>query len=92
MGAMAIMSYWGAKQKKVILNKKRKGFEMKLVRVLLLVVVTLVPITSVGWAGSALNEILSSGKLLAGTTGDFNPFSIRDAATNKYQGYVKLQF
>ncbi|MEE2775062.1 MAG: transporter substrate-binding domain-containing protein [Pseudomonadota bacterium] len=60
---------------------------MKLVRVLLLVVVTLVPITSVGWAGSALNEILSSGKLLAGTTGDFNPFSIRDAATNKYQGY-----
>mgnify|MGYP001477663573 FL=1 len=38
-------------------------------------------------AQSALNEILSSGTLKAGTTGDFNPFSVRDPATNKYKGY-----
>ena len=38
-------------------------------------------------ADSVLNEILSSGKLKAGTTGDFNPFSVRDTATNKYKGY-----
>ena len=36
---------------------------MKLVKVLLLALVTMVPITGVGWAGSALNDILSSGKL-----------------------------
>ena len=38
-------------------------------------------------AESALNEILSTGTLKAGTTGDFNPFSTRDPATNKYKGY-----
>lgn len=38
-------------------------------------------------AQSALNEILSEGKLKVGTTGDWNPMSVRDPATNSYQGY-----
>lgn len=38
-------------------------------------------------AQSALNEILSSGVLKVGTTGDWNPMSVRDPATNSYKGY-----
>lgn len=38
-------------------------------------------------AQSALNDILSSGTLKVGTTGDWNPMSVRDTATNAYVGY-----
>ena len=35
-------------------------------------------------AQSALSEILSGGVLKVGTTGDWNPMSMRDIATNTY--------
>jgi len=38
-------------------------------------------------ADSVLDDILSAGKLKVGTTGDWNPMSIKDPATNTYQGY-----
>ncbi|MDA8747852.1 transporter substrate-binding domain-containing protein [Litoreibacter sp.] len=38
-------------------------------------------------AQSALNDILSGGVLKVGTTGDWNPMSVRDPATNSYVGY-----
>ncbi|WP_299566087.1 transporter substrate-binding domain-containing protein [uncultured Sulfitobacter sp.] len=38
-------------------------------------------------AQSALNDVLSSGTLKVGTTGDWNPMSVRDPATNSYVGY-----
>lgn len=38
-------------------------------------------------AQSALNDILSEGVLKVGTTGDWNPMSVRDTATNQYVGY-----
>lgn len=38
-------------------------------------------------AQSALQEILSEGVLKVGTTGDWNPMSVRDPATNTYKGY-----
>lgn len=38
-------------------------------------------------AQSALNEILSGGVLKVGTTGDWNPMSVRDPATNSYVGF-----
>ncbi|MEO9820333.1 MAG: transporter substrate-binding domain-containing protein [Paracoccaceae bacterium] len=38
-------------------------------------------------AQSALNEILDSGVLKFGTTGDWNPMSVRDPASNSYKGY-----
>jgi cyclohexadienyl dehydratase len=38
-------------------------------------------------AQSALNDILSSGVLKVGTTGDWNPMTMRDVATNSYTGY-----
>lgn len=37
--------------------------------------------------GSRLARILESGTLRVGTTGDFNPMSFRDPATNTYSGY-----
>ena len=38
-------------------------------------------------AQSALNEILNEGVLKVGTTGDWNPMSVRDPATNSYKGF-----
>lgn len=38
-------------------------------------------------AQSALNDILSSGVLKVGTTGDWNPMTMKDPATNTYKGY-----
>lgn len=38
-------------------------------------------------AQSALNDILSTGVLKVGTTGDWNPMSVRDPATNSYKGF-----
>ena len=38
-------------------------------------------------AQSALNDILSNGVLKVGTTGDWNPMSVRDPATEGYKGY-----
>lgn len=38
-------------------------------------------------AQSALQEILSEGVLKVGTTGDWNPMTMKDPATNSYTGY-----
>ena len=43
--------------------------------------------TGAAQAQSALNEILDSGVLKVGTTGDWNPMSLRDPATNSYKGF-----
>jgi cyclohexadienyl dehydratase len=60
---------------------------MRLIKILAFSAFALLSVNSIALSASALNEILSSGKLKAGTTGDFNPFSTRDPATNKYKGY-----
>ena len=38
-------------------------------------------------ADSNLDKILSSGVLKVGTTGDWDPMTIKDPATNKYKGF-----
>jgi cyclohexadienyl dehydratase len=38
-------------------------------------------------AQSALNQILDGGVLKVGTTGDWNPMTVKDPATNTYKGY-----
>ncbi|MEP0963870.1 MAG: transporter substrate-binding domain-containing protein [Roseobacter sp.] len=38
-------------------------------------------------AQSALNDILDSGVLKVGTTGDWNPMTVRDPASNSYKGF-----
>ncbi|WP_282153088.1 transporter substrate-binding domain-containing protein [Ruegeria atlantica] len=44
-------------------------------------------LTGAANAQSALNDILNNGVLKVGTTGDWNPMSVRDPATNAYKGY-----
>ena len=44
-------------------------------------------LASTASAQSALNEILSGGVLKVGTTGDWNPMSVKDPATNSYKGF-----
>ena len=60
---------------------------MNFLRVFFISLMSIVLVVGGASAESALNQILSSGKLKAGTTGDFNPFTVRDPATNKYKGY-----
>jgi len=38
-------------------------------------------------ADSALNDILSNGTLKVGTTGDWDPMTVKEVATNSYKGY-----
>ena len=38
-------------------------------------------------AASVLNEILADGVLKVGTTGDWNPMTMKDTTTNSYTGY-----
>jgi cyclohexadienyl dehydratase len=49
--------------------------------------VALMGTTFAASAQSALTEILSSGTLKVGTTGDWDPMTLRDPATNSYKGY-----
>ena len=43
--------------------------------------------SSISLAKSRLNVILETGELRVGTTGDWNPMSIKDPATNEYIGF-----
>ena len=38
-------------------------------------------------ADSKLDQILASGELKVGTTGDWDPMTMKDPATNKYKGF-----
>ena len=38
-------------------------------------------------AESNLDKILSTGVLKVGTTGDWDPMTVKDPATNKYKGF-----
>ena len=38
-------------------------------------------------AESRLNKILKSGELRVGTTGDWDPMSMKDPGTNQYKGF-----
>jgi cyclohexadienyl dehydratase len=48
---------------------------------------TLLAEPSVAQNKSRLQTILERGTLRVGTTGDFNPMSVRDPATNRYRGF-----
>ena len=60
---------------------------MKLIKAAVALLALSVSSTGVVSAESVLKEILESGTLKVGTTGDFNPMSVRDPATNSYKGY-----
>jgi cyclohexadienyl dehydratase len=58
---------------------------MDMKKILLVVLLALLPFSLN--AESQLNKILSSGELKVGTTGDWDPMSMKDPATNKYVGF-----
>ncbi|MGR5212955.1 transporter substrate-binding domain-containing protein [Vibrio rotiferianus] len=47
----------------------------------------LLTVTQFAYAESRLHEILDSGVLRVGTTGDWNPMTMKDPATNSYRGF-----
>lgn len=49
--------------------------------------VLLVGLQTTASAQSALEQILDSGTLKVGTTGDWNPMTLKDPATNSYKGF-----
>lgn len=59
---------------------------MKLVKIAFAAAL-LLSATAQSHAQSALQDVLNSGKLLVGTTGDWNPMTMKDPATNTYTGY-----
>jgi cyclohexadienyl dehydratase len=54
-------------------------------KLLLVVLLALLPFSLN--AESKLSQILSSGELKVGTTGDWDPMTMKDPATNKYKGF-----
>jgi len=54
-------------------------------KILLIILLAILPFSLN--AESKLNQILSSGELRVGTTGDWDPMTMKDPATNKYKGF-----
>ena len=54
-------------------------------KIILVVLLALLPFSLN--AESQLQKILSSGELKVGTTGDWDPMSMKDPTTNKYVGF-----
>jgi len=59
---------------------------MRLLKILT-AVMTILTIAAPAQAASVLEDILSGGVLKVGTTGDWNPMTMRDPKTNSYTGY-----
>ena len=53
----------------------------------ILVILSLLFFTTILNAETKLQKILSNGELRVGTTGDWDPMSMKDPATNKYVGF-----
>jgi cyclohexadienyl dehydratase len=68
---------------------KQEGV-MQLKRTIIVCIAALSALAAAGAAAqdkSRLHQILERGTLRVGTTGDFNPMSIRDPASNSFKGY-----
>jgi cyclohexadienyl dehydratase len=59
------------------------------IQLFLVIAVALIAISSqaADQAESRLHQILKAGELKVGTTGDWNPMSVRDPASNSYKGF-----
>ncbi len=60
---------------------------MKKACIFILFLTTSILVSSNAISESRLNTILDSGKLRVGTTGDWNPMTMKDPATNQYIGF-----
>ncbi len=56
-------------------------------RILLALSLCLMPLISHAQETSRLDQILDAGVLRVGTTGDWNPMTMKDPATNSYRGF-----
>lgn len=56
-------------------------------KILLTLGICLLTMTQVAYAQSRLQDILDKGVLRVGTTGDWNPMTMKDPATNSYRGF-----
>ena len=53
----------------------------------ILAIISLLIISTAASAESKLQIIKKNGELRVGTTGDWDPMSMKDPATNKYKGF-----
>ncbi len=60
---------------------------MKHLKFAILAMAGLMAVSTVAQADSRLQAILSGGVLRVGTTGDWNPMTMKEPATNSYKGY-----
>lgn len=67
-----------------MIKQIKKTFKHSLTAV---VVSAAMVLPSIAAADGVLSEILSSGTLKVGTTGDWDPMTLKDPATNSYKGY-----
>jgi len=65
---------------------ERHGAAMRILKAAV-AALALVTFTAQANAASSLKDILDSGTLKVGTTGDWNPMTMKDVATNSYTGY-----
>ena len=56
-------------------------------KLILTIIATTFIIATPALGESRLNEILKTGILRVGTTGDWNPMTTKDPSTNKYKGF-----
>ena len=64
----------------------KQGYNMKhLSSFLILFFITF--FSSASFSESRLHNILKSGEIRVGTTGDWNPMTFKDPATNEYKGF-----
>ncbi len=61
--------------------------QFKLISIFVAAAVLALSTATTSFAQSALHDILSNGILKVGTTGDWNPMTMKDPATNTYKGY-----
>ena len=59
----------------------------KLIISLTAVLGLMLTMTTSSFAKSALQDVLNAGVLKVGTTGDWNPMTMKNPATNSYTGY-----
>ncbi len=64
-------------------SKRKKMIKLKALAVAAILCIASTPV----FAQSALKDILDSGVLKVGTTGDWNPMTVKDPASNSYEGY-----
>ena len=60
---------------------------MKVLKFVIIPIFSILMMADSVHAASRLQDILSAGVLKVGTTGDWNPMTMKDPATNSYKGY-----